>query len=431
MPRAGAVGAQPFAVVDVETTGLSPWLHDRVVEVAVVKMDPARGILDEYVTLVNPDRDVGPTWIHGITATDVRAAPRFSQIAGDVAARLEGAILAGHNVRFDLGFLTSEFARASVNLPPLPAVCTLGLARRFASKTPSRKLKHCCEEAGVAYEEAHSALGDARATAHLLGCYLAAASYAGLRSLEEIGCKPLELPEQPWCSVPASGIVLQRESARAAVADERGYLARLIERLPPTPFDDPDEAAYLDLLDRCLEDRKITEDEADTLFRTAGEWGLSRARVFEAHHAYLAGLARVALTDGVVSAVERQDLEAVCEMLGLHRSALEQTLAAARQPVAVAGPAEPAARCALAGMSVCFTGAIPGTFNGAPITRDAAEALAAGAGLFVRKNVTKSLDLLVVADPETASGKAKKAREGGIRLMAAAAFFQAIGVQVG
>ena len=120
----------------------------------------------------------------------------------------------------------------------------------------------------------------------------------------------------------------------------------------------------------------------------------------------------------------------MCEMLGLHRSALEQTLAAARQPVAVAGPAEPAAPCALAGMSVCFTGAISGTFNGAPITRDVAEALAAGAGLFIRKSAG-SVDLLVVADPETASGKARRARESGIRLMAAAAFFQAIGVQVG
>ena len=360
----------------------------------------------------------------------MRGAPRFGQIAGDVAARLEGAVLAGHNVRFDLGFLTSEFARANVDLPPLPAVCTLGLARRFAPKMPSRKLKHCCEEAGVPYEEAHTALGDARATAHLLGCYLAAASDAGLRSLEEIGCEPLELPEQPWCDVPASGIVLPREGARAGLTEERGYLARLIERLPPTPFDDHDEAAYLLLLDRCLEDRKITDNEADTLFRTAGEWGLSRARVFEAHHTYLAELARVALADGVVSAVERQDLEAVCEMLGLHRSALEQTLAAARQPVAVAGPAEPAAPCALAGMSVCFTGAISGTFNGAPITRDVAEALAAGAGLFIRKSAG-SVDLLVVADPETASGKARRARESGIRLMAAAAFFRAIGVQVG
>src|SRR6185295_16860142 len=108
-----------------ETTGFSPWLHDRIVEVAVVRIDPARGILDEYVTLVNPERDIGRTDIHGICASDVRDAPRWQDVAGDVGARLQGTVMAAHNLRFDLGFITAEFTRAGIAIPTqLPGLCT-------------------------------------------------------------------------------------------------------------------------------------------------------------------------------------------------------------------------------------------------------------------------------------------------------------------
>src|SRR4029453_12392639 len=51
--------AVPFAVIDTATTGFSPWLKDRVIEVAVVRFDLSGGIRDEFCTLVNPRRDVG------------------------------------------------------------------------------------------------------------------------------------------------------------------------------------------------------------------------------------------------------------------------------------------------------------------------------------------------------------------------------------
>ena len=57
-------------------------------------------------------------------------------------------------------------------------------------------------------------------------------------------------------------------------------------------------------------------------------------------------------------------------------------------------------------------------------------ALAAAAGLTVSKSVTKALDLLVLADPQSMSGKAKKARAYGTTLLAEAVFWRAIGVKV-
>src|SRR5687767_14378622 len=98
----GTLEGLPLAVVDLETTGISPHLYDRVMEVAVVRLRPATSdgwrIDDEFVTLVNPGRDVGPIAVHGLSASEVSSAPAFADVAGDIAAQLEGAVVAGHNL---------------------------------------------------------------------------------------------------------------------------------------------------------------------------------------------------------------------------------------------------------------------------------------------------------------------------------------------
>jgi exonuclease len=75
-----------YAVVDVETTGLFPGRHDRVVEIGVVLADREGRQVDEWGTLVNPARDLGPQHIHGIRSSDVLCAPSFAEIAGDLGA---------------------------------------------------------------------------------------------------------------------------------------------------------------------------------------------------------------------------------------------------------------------------------------------------------------------------------------------------------
>ena len=59
-------GGCAFSVVDVETTGLFPRAYDRIVEIAVVRLGPTGEPEEEFVTLVNPERDVGPTRIHDL-----------------------------------------------------------------------------------------------------------------------------------------------------------------------------------------------------------------------------------------------------------------------------------------------------------------------------------------------------------------------------
>ena len=50
--------------------------------------------------------------------------------------------------------------------------------------------------------------------------------------------------------------------------------------------------------------------------------------------------------------------------------------------------------------------------------------------MVVAPRVTKKLDMLVVADPDSLSGKARKAREYGVRIVAETAYWSMIGVEV-
>lgn len=168
-----------YTVIDLETTGLSARSHDRVVEIGVVYVSHRGQVEGSWSTLVNPQRDVGPTRIHGITASDVVGAPTFAQVAPLVLESVAGRTLVAHNARFDLTFLGAELRRSGVPLgaQPIPSVCTMEWARTFVAAS-SRSLGDLCAACGVDLNNAHSAAGDALATAGLLAHYLARSGFS-------------------------------------------------------------------------------------------------------------------------------------------------------------------------------------------------------------------------------------------------------------
>ncbi|GAA2828674.1 exonuclease domain-containing protein [Crossiella cryophila] len=185
-----------FAVVDVETTGFAAG-RDRVIEIAVVQLDAQGAITGEWCTLVNPRRDLGPQHIHRITTREVLPAPTFEQITGDLVTRLAGRVLVAHNLTFDARFLNAELTAAGVLPPPeaLDGLCTMTLAPRYLT-TDRRNLAACCAAAGIPLTNAHSALHDARATAALLAHYLAAGHDDWSPHLEAARSRP-------WPFIPA------------------------------------------------------------------------------------------------------------------------------------------------------------------------------------------------------------------------------------
>ena len=187
-----------------------------------------------------------------------------------------------------------------------------------------------------------------------------------------------------------------------------------------------DVAGYLNVLDHVLEDRVVTTEEAESLFDAAATWGLKPEEVVEAHRLYLRRLAAAALADGVLSETELCDLRLVNNLFGFDEHFLKTAIKEAK----ASRPVQNSEDESLAGKTVCFTGECAATLRGELISRELAHELAARAGLSVKDNVSKKLDLLVVADPYTQSGKAKKARECGIRILQEAVFWKMIGVKV-
>ncbi len=161
-----------FAVVDVETSGLSSRWH-RVLQVGVVVVDAEGTMLDSWSSLVRPRWRrafrLGPRHIHGLTRASLRDAPRERDVMAQLATRLQGTVFTAHNAKFDADFLRRSAQRTHQQLPLSPQLDTLWLSRRL---DPGRELSHrladVCARYGIANERPHDALEDALATAALL-----------------------------------------------------------------------------------------------------------------------------------------------------------------------------------------------------------------------------------------------------------------------
>lgn len=384
--------ADRIVVVDTETTGVYP--SDRVVEVAAVTMTLAGEIVDEWETLVDPERDVGPTWLHGISASMLVGAPTFDQIAGSLATRLQNATLAAHNLPFDARILQAEYSRLGVDVDLRGGLDTF--------RPTGCKLHVACERHGIALNGAHRALHDARATAQLVLCLA-----------DSLAATPR--PAVFFTQVsPDSGRCHPRDGRTSLIEVEPGWLAKRAASLQHDTAE-PDLANYLDVLDRAMADLHLDGTELEELEALAGDLGLDHGQRERANRRWVDDFIATACADGVVDAEEYDQLCRAAAVLGLDQSHIDRRTARQRtSKVAVT----------LEG-AVCFTGE-PVDMDGQPIPRARLEAHARTLGLRTVATVTKAdCDLVVAADPASSSGKADKARRYGIALVAAQDFLAA------
>ena len=158
-----------YVVVDVETTGTSPWRGDRITEIAAIVVRDGV-VAERFETLVNPERPIPPmiTALTQINWEMVKDAPRFRDICDDLVRVLSGHVFVAHNVDFDWRFVSSEVHRASGQRLSGRRLCTVRLARRVLPQLRSRRLDSVANYYGVEILARHRAAGDAVATAHVL-----------------------------------------------------------------------------------------------------------------------------------------------------------------------------------------------------------------------------------------------------------------------
>jgi DNA polymerase-3 subunit epsilon len=201
-----------FAVVDVETSGLSSRRH-RILQIGLVTVDADGTVVDQWSTLVHlqwPWSRVGPRRVHGITRRTLRGAPRTAVALKELRRRLDGNVFTAHNADFDAAFIERSAARSSLAMPLGPRLCTLQLSRRL---DPDRQLAHGLADVtaryGVTIERHHDALCDARATAAVLPHLLAAHGVVDAADLEDL-----------YVSRRAGGRGPSRAPGRVPVGDE-------------------------------------------------------------------------------------------------------------------------------------------------------------------------------------------------------------------
>jgi DNA polymerase-3 subunit epsilon len=182
-----ALHGQSYVVVDVETTGTSPWAGDRVTEVAVVHVQ--NGIATTvFESLINPERSIPPAIvaITNITWEMVRNAPRFAEVCDQLLGVLEGNIFVAHNAAFDWRFISAEIERVTRRSLEGRRLCTVRLARRLLPQLRRRNLDSLASFYGIDNAARHRAGGDAVATARILMRLLDAAHERGCASIDEL-----------------------------------------------------------------------------------------------------------------------------------------------------------------------------------------------------------------------------------------------------
>ena len=367
-----------FAVVDLETTGLSN--QDRIVKIGVVLLRPDFSVERTWETLIQTERDIPNSYIHKITATDVVDAPLFCDVARHLGSLLNGRTLVAHNASFEHRFLTNEFARAGAEDGLCEWLDTMRLTKQYLGVA---KLSEALDIAKIRNRSVHSALADAEATAELLR-YLCVGNGVDVEKYP-VATFTTTSTEAP--SLPRGG--------------ERSWAGQLSRTLPTAPT--KTEADYRTELTCALVDRTISRSEMRLLESTAIAAGLSANDVDAINEEFTRQLAVEAWADGIITDEERVTLLNIAEALNVDAQLVRSLL---DEPTFGPTPATFALR---PGERVAFTGALD-------IPRDVWTDRATAAGLDVG-GVTRTCAVLVAANPDSMSGKAKKAREYGVPII--------------
>ena len=378
-----------ISVIDCETTGLGK--SDRIIEFAIVTLDAKTlETVDEFDTLLNPRRDIGKTSIHGITPSMVAAAPAIEEVIGAVSKRLNGSILAAHNLSFDSRMLESECRRLSAEFEPGNGICTLRLS--------GEKLASATERFGIPLAGHHRALVDARACADLLRRFIEDEPQISPARLVVSGAQNSTRTLRRDISDPSQVTPLRRLTMRSCIPSSIGACLD-----------------YFDALDWVLDDGVISSEEQRFLGEIISASNLSDTQILAMHESYIQSLTQAIERDNFVTVEERLLLGKVASALGVRNVVIPELSETAEVSEIKRG------------QRVCFTGDATDA-EGNAIERETLERLAAQAGLQPVNSVTKkSCDLLVAADSASTSGKARKARDYEIPVIDVATFLSEIG----
>ncbi len=208
----GARPLQEFVVLDVETTGLQP-SRQRIIEIAISRFSDG-GLAHHWESLCHPERRI-PAYIVKLTGIDdnlLEGAPRFDALADTVVELLADAVVVGHNVEFDLGFLNEELKRLGRAPVVNERVDTLSLTSKLVPGLRKPTLRAVAERLGVAEasRNRHRAGSDARVTGAVAVALIEQAWETGFRTLDDLKAAARPATRRPKERMPRASSVVDR-----------------------------------------------------------------------------------------------------------------------------------------------------------------------------------------------------------------------------
>lgn len=164
-----AFSLDEFVVFDLETTGLSPWGGDEIIEIGAMKIYGDQ--LDStniFHTLVNPNRRIPEEAIkiHGISNEMVADAPLLSEVFPKFLDFVGGAWLVAQNAKFDMGFVLKSMVQFNMK-KSLEVYDTIHFSKRLFPTENRHNLDVMCKRLGIAVEsdKRHRSIEDVTLTA--------------------------------------------------------------------------------------------------------------------------------------------------------------------------------------------------------------------------------------------------------------------------
>ena len=153
-----------YAVIDIETTGLSPE-YDSIIELSALKVKD-NNVVDTFTSLVNPGFKIDSfiTELTGITNEMLKDANKIEKVLPDFMSFIGDLHLVGHNVNFDVNFIYDN----SIEILNKPLknnfTDTMRISRRILKELPHHRLMDLANFYNVSYDGAHRALNDCKIT---------------------------------------------------------------------------------------------------------------------------------------------------------------------------------------------------------------------------------------------------------------------------
>lgn len=159
---------ETVAVLDFETTGLSPNWGDRATEIAITLVRDGQ-VIDRFQSLMNAGRRIPTevTQLTGITNAMIASAPPVAKVMREACKFVGNRPVVAHNASFDKKFWEAELAFLSI--PSLSVfACTMLLSRRLYPQSPNHRLSTLVQLLGLPKSgRAHRAMVDAEMAGHL------------------------------------------------------------------------------------------------------------------------------------------------------------------------------------------------------------------------------------------------------------------------